>query len=429
MSLLVLLVCALWVAATTPQACELDKGSARAWIEGMLSDMRPGGSEALNAQGLLFLLRGERDAAKNAASAFRKAWERDAQPSLSRLAIAKNLWWAEMVAETPSEERSAAAQEEVFTTFLEIAKEYEPAAASRAVMSIFELPLQATLCDNPFYHGGIGGSANQSNFRDRYLDLLKRSLTNYLYREQATLREQEWDVNQGSSGVFDFDIPAQGHTVMRVASLSHLQLLAGDLLARGIPGDVLEAGCFRGGGGVLLRAAFDADVSRVIWMADTFEGIPLPHSKVGREIDETIEWTSRYEASKEQVQDTFRRYGYGQPDGRVRYIVGGFNETLKSAPFEQLALVHVDADSHDSVLDALTLSYKSIVPGGYIVIDDYHLHGVRTAVATFRSTVGITSPVLPVPSDRVSTCTPDLQKSGTEWDHTATPLSAAYWRK
>ena len=45
-----------------------------------------------------------------------------------------------------------------------------------------------------------------------------------------------------------------------------------------IPGDVLEAGVWRGGAGILMRAVLGilGDTERTVWMADSFQGLPKP---------------------------------------------------------------------------------------------------------------------------------------------------------
>jgi hypothetical protein len=78
------------------------------------------------------------------------------------------------------------------------------------------------------------------------------------------------------------------------------------------------------------------------------------------------------------------------------------------------------------VLDALRGLYPRLSPGGHVIIDDFHLPGVRAAVADFRRHAAISEPVLPVPSDRVTTCDTDWEAGGHLTIH---PLTVAYWTK
>ena len=47
----------------------------------------------------------------------------------------------------------------------------------------------------------------------------------------------------------------------------------------------------------------------------------------------------------------------------------------------------------------LAALYPSLSIGGIVIIDDFHLKGVRRAVAEFRREFGVTSPLLPAPLD------------------------------
>ena len=78
----------------------------------------------------------------------------------------------------------------------------------------------------------------------------------------------------------------------------------------------------------------------------------------------------------EAAKSTLRRYG--MLDERVTFVEGYFNETLGDMPAEALALIHIDADA--TVHDALVGAYDRLSPGGHVVIDDWHLPGVRAAV-------------------------------------------------
>src|SRR5881394_3448448 len=83
--------------------------------------------------------------------------------------------------------------------------------------------------------------------RGLYLNLLKLSLTNFIYRGDA-------DVIHGKSTPFDparrvegRDWPAQAHTMIGIKRLDNLHFCVQDVLARGVPGDLIETGVWRGG--------------------------------------------------------------------------------------------------------------------------------------------------------------------------------------
>ena len=217
------------------------------------------------------------------------------------------------------------------------------------------------------------------------------------------------------------------------AAIDHLERLVGRLFDDGVPGDLMEAGVFRGGACIFLRgllaAAFPREAHRRVFVADSFAGIPPPRLDIevaatgethAKEVDPTADWTDRFVSGVDAVRYNFRRYGL--LDGRVTFVEGFFNESLPPvlgstsdvapspppAGAPVLALLRIDADAYDGVLDALHGAYHRLSPGGAVVIDDWHLGGARAAVHKFRAARNIVAPLRPLPSDHVYTCTPDL---------------------
>ncbi len=64
--------------------------------------------------------------------------------------------------------------------------------------------------------------------------------------------------------------------------LDHLQACIRQIVDEQIPGDVIETGVWRGGATISLRGALEAygDRQRVVWVADSFEGLPKPVTSV-----------------------------------------------------------------------------------------------------------------------------------------------------
>jgi len=312
-------------------------------------------------------------------------------------------------------------------------------------------------------------------WRGLYLDMIKRSLTNYIYYDHAKdyetqykallqnhkdKRAQEmsdrvceagrceahWDINFSEVSFHGDKVPATAHTVMRLSCLTHIQMAIEDVIANNVHGDLIEAGAFRGGGAVLMRATMGNQMPtggwRTVWVADSFEGIPMPRTAAGEVKDDTASWggegreEERYASSMENVKATFRRYGL--LDERVGFIPGFFNISLPKAPLKSLAVAHIDADSYESVLDALSGLYPKLSPGGYLIVDDYHLAGVRLAVREYRAAHDISEPLEAVPSDHITTCSTDpINSMGDDWlyrnkKHLVTRVGAiggAFWQK
>jgi O-methyltransferase len=175
-------------------------------------------------------------------------------------------------------------------------------------------------------------------------------------------------------------------TMLGTRQLDHMQRCIRDVLDRSIPGDLIEAGVWRGGMTIFMRAvlkAYGID-GRKVWVADSFAGLP--------EIDrrhETFDWQCGDMAvSLDNVRNNFARYGL--LDDSVEFLKGFFSETLPHAPIRQLSILRVDADLYGSTMDVLRNLYPALSPGGYAIFDDYqNLPDCRRAIEEFRNDRGI----------------------------------------
>jgi len=187
------------------------------------------------------------------------------------------------------------------------------------------------------------------------------------------------------------DFPSQAHTMIGMQRLDNVQTLVEDVLARDIPGDLIETGVWRGGSTIFMRGILKAHcvTDRLVWVADSFRGPPRPgDAGTARSFcsDEQLEaWRAtirkqplglmvaaarvREGASYEAVRDHFAKYGL--LDDQVRFLRGWFHQTLPSAPVERLALLRLDGDLYDSTYQALESLYPKLSDGGYAIVDDY----------------------------------------------------------
>jgi hypothetical protein len=210
-----------------------------------------------------------------------------------------------------------------------------------------------------------------------YLDLMKLSLTDLLYETAPKLRSE---LTNGHIGL------GRGLTGIGMRRLENIQALMERTLADGIPGDFIEAGAWRGGACIFMRAVLEAHgvTDRSVWVADSFEGLPLPQLPPER----------RMIAPLEMVQDNFRRYEL--LDGQVKFLKGWFKDTLPTAPIHELAVLRVDADLYESTMEALKYLYPKVSPGGYVIVDDYAYFFCAKAVEEFRSQQKITTPLVKI---------------------------------
>jgi O-methyltransferase len=179
-------------------------------------------------------------------------------------------------------------------------------------------------------------------------------------------------------------------TMLGTRQLDNMQACVTDVLRRGVPGDLLEAGVWRGGMTILMRALLKAygDTSRRVWVVDSFAGLPESNRAV-----DSFGWPAGdMSASLDDVRANFARYGL--LDDQVTFLQGFFDATLPDAPISKLAILRVDADLYQSTMDVLTTLYAKLSPGGYAIFDDYqNLPDCRRAIDEYRAANGIIEPI------------------------------------
>jgi O-methyltransferase len=193
------------------------------------------------------------------------------------------------------------------------------------------------------------------------------------------------------------DWPADAETMIGLERLENLEHCVSTAVADGVPGDVLEAGVWRGGASIFMRAVLAAmgDEARRVWVADSFEGLPKPDGRYEQD-EGDIHWTFEELAiGVEEVQANFARYDL--LDERVQFLKGWFKDTLPTAPIEALSVLRVDGDMYSSCMDVLQALYPKVSVGGFVIIDDYGaVPACRQAIDDYRHEHGIDDPMLEI---------------------------------
>ncbi len=99
---------------------------------------------------------------------------------------------------------------------------------------------------------------------------------------------------------------------------------------------------------------------------------------------ETLAAIRRYEAAFQ---------AYGLLDDQVVFLEGFFEDTIPTAPVEQLAVLRLDGDMYQSTIECMTHLYPKLSPGGFCIVDDYGLEGCAKAVDDYRAEHGIETPM------------------------------------
>lgn len=253
--------------------------------------------------------------------------------------------------------------------------------------AIDDFDYNSSSAGNP--HAALRGGAEAHAL---YLDLMKRCLLNLIYSEQEQ-KLKPFDEQQRIEGR---EWPALAQTMIGWKRLENLQTCVEDILKRGTPGDLIETGIWRGGALIFMRAVLKAHGvrDRLVWGADSFQGLPPPDAKRYPADAGDLTYTFRELAvSLDEVRANFERYGL--LDEQVRFLPGWFRETLPSAPIEELSLIRLDGDMYESTYVALESLYPKLSRGGYLIVDDYGaVPACRSAVQDFRRLHGVTEEII-----------------------------------
>lgn len=184
-------------------------------------------------------------------------------------------------------------------------------------------------------------------------------------------------------------------TMVSPARLDNVEHAVRTVIAEGIQGDALEAGVWRGGVGLLIKALFESlgEKDRTLWLADSFEGLPAPSHTQDRGLPLNLNWM--LPASVDEVRANFMSFRL--LDERVRFLEGYFADTMPSAPIEKLSILRLDGDYYSSTIEVLEPLYDMVEPGGFVIIDDYGYHpGCRNAVHDFLTSRNLAPKIIPI---------------------------------
>jgi hypothetical protein len=218
--------------------------------------------------------------------------------------------------------------------------------------------------------------------RALYLDLIKNVILNTIY-EPDTSKEN------GSHW------PKVAHTMIGKKRMENIQFCVEDILKNNVPGDLVETGVWRGGATIFMRAILKAygDTQRIVWAADSFEGLPRPNANLypadAQDTHYTIPFLS---VSLSDVQANFKSYDL--LDNQVCFLKGFFKDSIPNCAISQIAVLRLDGDMYESTIQVLENLYDKVSIGGYIIIDDFTLPGARKATFDFRQARNITDPFI-----------------------------------
>ena len=172
------------------------------------------------------------------------------------------------------------------------------------------------------------------------------------------------------------DWPTLGLTMVGHVRLRQLRRAIEEVVARGVPGDIVELGTWRGGAMIYAKAVLHvaerddaaargggAPPRRVI-LFDAFDTAVQQYTHMAEYLS----------ASAASVRASFEKFELW--DGRVVIVAGLFEDALpRFDPAARVAVLRVDCNFYACHQDALYHLYERVPVGGIVIFDDILAHG------------------------------------------------------
>lgn len=162
--------------------------------------------------------------------------------------------------------------------------------------------------------------------------------------------------------------------------------------AHAIPGAIVECGVWRGGSMMAVARTLleQGDVTRDLWLYDTFEGMVEPAAcdvrfdgvtaadvlaREGERDEESVFWAY---TSLDKVRTAVASVGY--PTDRIHFVPGRVEDTIPGTIPERIAILRLDTDWYESTSHELVHLFPRLGPHGVLILDDYGFwRGARQA--------------------------------------------------
>ena len=239
---------------------------------------------------------------------------------------------------------------------------------------------------------------------DLYLDLLKRLLTNTIFSSEPDIDDDEFRFTMMR---VEHYVNSDAVSMIPLGRFDNIRACIESILRDEVPGDLIEAGVWRGGAAIFMRGALKVHgvSDRLVWAADSFEGLPEPNPELfplEAKVQSGSVIQKAYHNLAVGLDEVKRNFAaFGLMDDQVNFLKGWFKDTLPNAPIGTLSLIRIDGDFYESTRDGLNYLYDRLSTGGYVIIDDYGEDSwtyCRRAVDEFRSERRIKDPLIAVDS-------------------------------
>ena len=152
--------------------------------------------------------------------------------------------------------------------------------------------------------------------------------------------------------------------------------------ALSVPGDVCEFGVAQGATSALMANEIN-ETNKVLWLYDTFSGLPSPTSEDVL-IDDIFSlgsmeaYAGKMSCSEDMVRQRLQDIGF--PGDRYKVIKGLFSDQTTDGP-SNVAFAYIDFDFYLPIKYALSFVGERASAGTFIAIDDYGFFSAGAAQA------------------------------------------------
>lgn len=186
------------------------------------------------------------------------------------------------------------------------------------------------------------------------------------------------------------DWPERAHTMIGLDRLDNLHECLDAVRKSNTQGDIIEAGVWRGGSCIFIKKYLDLyGLDKKLFVADSFEGLPPP--EIPEDAGDPHHTIEALKVPLETVRENFALYK--ALDDKVVFLRGWFKDTLpNNDQIRKLCILRLDGDMYKSTMDVFDSCYDKVVPGGFIIVDDYGttINSCQIATTDFRKKRNIT---------------------------------------
>lgn len=258
-----------------------------------------------------------------------------------------------------------------------------------------------------------GARADLATLRRAYLDLLKLAICDLVGpttltvsgTTHGTVVARELRGPLRALRMIGFDWPYNALSMAGLLRLDDLEQCVKTIVSEHVEGDLLEAGVWRGGAALLMRAALAAyggDQQRTVVLADSFQGFTRKNQTDvmisetdAQGLEQMLRDYDFLAVSRPEVEQILARLGYKEG---FEFVEGFFEDTMPSLKgHRRWSLIRLDGDTYSATRACLDALYDDLVDGGFVIVDDYRfVEECRRAVDEFREERGIEDPLVSV---------------------------------